>query len=400
MAVAGSGPAAAPQTASKKTTSTAGASDTLPPLSYVCPMPGDEDVIEDKPGKCPKCGMVLDPIRLDSVWTCPVHAAVTKEQPGKCPIDGRQLVPMTMAVSWACPGGGGAKDSLTPGRCSDGTPMVKKFTQRAHGNHNPQHGGAFFMAPDNWHHLEGAYFQPGVFRLYLYDDFTRPLKSADIRAAQARVILTKDGKEFPLVRNGQFMEARVGSLPFPAVMQARIRFKPDAPEHLFDFTFEQFATDLPARVTPAPTPTGAPLDTPTPSEGAATSARPAAANNTAPATDVSLLNAPVAETVPEMLNQLRGRNNDIKALIERGAFASVYVPAFQAKDVALALDARKSELPVERQKIIGSAVSELVRTAYLLDAFGDLGNKQQIAEAFERFDAAVREIESAFPAGR
>jgi len=101
-----------------------------------------------------------------------------------------------------------------------------------------------------------------------------------------------------------------------------------------------------------------------------------------------------------MLNQLRGHNTDIKALIERGSFASVYVPAFQAKDVALGLDAKKSELPIERQKIVGSAVSQLVRTAYLLDAFGDLGNKQQITEAYERFDAAVREIEAAFPAGR
>ena len=32
--------------------------------------PGDEDVIEDHPGKCRKCGMALVPIRLDSVWTC------------------------------------------------------------------------------------------------------------------------------------------------------------------------------------------------------------------------------------------------------------------------------------------------------------------------------------------
>jgi hypothetical protein len=363
-------------------------------------MPGDEDVIEDKPGKCPKCGMELQPIRLDSVWTCPVHAAVTKEQPGKCPIDGRQLVPMTMAVSWTCPGAAGAKDSLTPGRCSDGTPMVKKFTLRAHGNHNPQHGGAFFMAPDNWHHLEGAYFPPGVFRLYLYDDFTRPLKSADVRAAQARVILTKDGKEFPLARNGQFMEARVGSLPFPAVMQARIRFTPDAPEHLFDFTFEQFSKDLPQRVAPAPTPTGPAPGSPTASESAATAARPGGANTALSAADGSPVPAPLAESVPEMLNQLRGRNTDIKALIERGSFASVYVPAFQAKDVALGLDAQKGELPIERQKIVGSAVSQLVRTAYLLDAFGDLGNKQQITEAYERFDAAVREIETAFPAGR
>jgi hypothetical protein len=373
---------------------------TLPPLSYICPMPGDEDVIEDKPGTCRKCGMELQPVRLDSVWTCPVHAAVQKEQPGKCPIDGRALVPMTMAVTWTCAGDKAGKESLTPGTCADGSAMTKKFTARPHGNHNPQHGGAFFMAPDNWHHLEGSYFAPGTFRLYLYDDFTRPLAVAQVRATQARVILTKDGKEFPLVRNGRFLEARVGKLPFPAVMQAKVRFKPEEPEHLFDFTFEQFSKDLPAPVTTltaarSPSPAGA-------AAGAAARPAPAAASaptvETAPtAVDSALVPLPIPETVPEMLAQLRTRDEQIRMFIDRGAFASVYVPAFQAKDVALALEQKKIELPPDRQRVVGPAVTEVIKSAYLLDAFGDLGNKQQIVDAYSRFTAAVKQLEGAFP---
>jgi hypothetical protein len=38
-----------------------------------------------------------------------------------------------------------------------------------------------------------------------------------------------------------------------------------------------------------------------------------------------------------------------------------------------------------------------VRSAYLLDAFGDIGNRQQIGEAYSMFTAAVTDIESAFP---
>jgi hypothetical protein len=77
---------------------------TLPPVSYVCPMAGDEDVTEDKAGKCPKCEMELEGIRLDSVWTCRIHAAVIREQSGKCRIDGRALLQMTMGLSFVCGG--------------------------------------------------------------------------------------------------------------------------------------------------------------------------------------------------------------------------------------------------------------------------------------------------------
>lgn len=46
--------------------SLAARSQDLPPLSYVCPMAQDADVIADKPGTCPRCGMTLRPVRLDS----------------------------------------------------------------------------------------------------------------------------------------------------------------------------------------------------------------------------------------------------------------------------------------------------------------------------------------------
>jgi len=75
------------------------ATDAVPPLSYVCPMAGDEDVIEDKPGVCRKCGMTLKPIRLDSVWTCASRPLLIVEaKPGKCPVDGTPPVQVTAAV--------------------------------------------------------------------------------------------------------------------------------------------------------------------------------------------------------------------------------------------------------------------------------------------------------------
>ena len=437
MALA-NGRAAMPQVSSatpaptKATRSQSKGDINLPPLCYVCPMAGDEEVIEDKPGVCRKCGMQLQPIRLETVWTCLTNTAFTSDRPGKCPTDGRPLVQMTMSVSWGCPGNPDAKlakPSLTPGTCPDGTPMQRQYAPRPHGNHNPQHGGGFFMAPDNWHHLEGGYYAPGVFHLYLYDDFTRPLPRAQAREATARLIVSPDSsrQEFPLVLNRRggsndtYLEARIGKLPFPATMQARVTFQPATPERLFDFTFEKYSKDLPpAPVTTrnaappaspaaapsvpgalAAAPTAAPLPADAPNPAAAPTGPDVAAasggSTGASGIDAALVPVPIPDTVPEMLAQLQTRNTQIKMFIDRGAFASVYVPAFQAKDVALALDGKKGDLPPDRQRIVGPAVNRLVRTAYLLDAFGDLGNKQQISDAYAEFAGAVRDIESAFP---
>ncbi|HEY1912542.1 MAG TPA: heavy metal-binding domain-containing protein, partial [Vicinamibacterales bacterium] len=160
--------------------------DDLPPLSYTCTM--HPEIVEDKGGECPICKMTLVPIRLESVWTCsatPLAKGTIKSSPGQCPIDHTPLIQVIASVSWTCPGSD--VKSMTPGSCADGTPRTKTFEARAHGNHNPQHGGSFFMAPDSWHHLEGALPSAGVFRVYLYDDFTKPLKSTLFKAVKGRV---------------------------------------------------------------------------------------------------------------------------------------------------------------------------------------------------------------------
>jgi rubrerythrin len=64
---------------------------------YTCPM--HPEVITNKPGKCPKCGMTL--VKMEAkkvmemksdVYTCPMHPEVKSDKPGKCPICKMNLV--------------------------------------------------------------------------------------------------------------------------------------------------------------------------------------------------------------------------------------------------------------------------------------------------------------------
>ena len=80
------------------------------------------------------------------------------------------------------------------------------------------------MAPDNWHHLEGTYPAAGRFRVYVYDDFSKPLGLAQARKVRGRVVTkevfdpktgaTRELASAPLVlaRNGAFFEARIEPL--------------------------------------------------------------------------------------------------------------------------------------------------------------------------------------------
>jgi hypothetical protein len=338
----------------------------LPPVSWTCPM--HPDVIEDTKGICRICKMDLVPVRLDTVWSCPVHSVVSESRPGKCPICRRELVQVIVSLSWTCPDHPEI-DQLNPGKCPGGAAMIPKRTLRAHGNHHPQHGGTFFMAPDTWHHLEGTYSSGGRFRLHLYDDYSRPLAMDKLKQTKGRVATTAR-QALPLVpaANGQYLEADIGELPLPASMAATIAFAPNSPEYRFDFTFTEFSQD-PAR-----------------------DASGAAAAGIEPA----LTPIEIPDSAGDVLALLTARNRHIGDLIQRGSFAEIYIAALQAKDLALALDAHARELPAPRRAMVSGSVKRLVRSAWMLDTYGDLGNRAPIVDAYAAFSAAVAELESAF----
>lgn len=247
----------------------------------------------------------------------------------------------------------------------------------AHMDHTPRHGGRVFMAPDSFHHIEGAYPETGTFRLYATDNYRDPV---DVRLWMGRAVLSEEYDpetdefeellSFPLLPSpdGSYLEAEVGDLPVPADIIAKIQIVEDFPEDRFDFIFPEFSGEL--NVADAATSASAPESLP--------------------------LAERIRPTIPENTNtivsNISERNDEIANLVSTGGFTEIFIPALQSKELALALNERVDDLSIRTQTDVRIAIRSLVRAAWLLDWYGDLGNKQQVSDAYDIFNQAVIEI--------
>ena len=255
----------------------------------------------------------------------------------------------------------------------------------AHMDHTPRHGGRVFMAPDSFHHIEGTYPEAGVFRLYATDNYRDPV---DVTMWMGRVVLEEaydadtdefiEVTSFPLLPSpdGAYLEAEVGDLPMPADVITKLQILEDFPEDRFDFIFSEFSADggaLDVAINPADAPETLPL---------AERIRPR-----------------IPDQADEIVAGILTRNDEIRTLVAEGGFTEIFIPALQSKELALALHERAEALPTRDRNDVRIAVRSLVRAAWLLDWYGDLGNKQQVSEAYDIFSEAVVEIIRVYTGG-
>jgi hypothetical protein len=306
------------------------------------------------PAQTPQSGMPADMpaadylrgVPPDSIirgYLCPMHPGVTAEQAGQ--------------TCYLC-----------------GMALVDGRIKMPHASHEPHYGGLFFMSRNNWHHIEGALPEPGVFRFYLYDNYSNPMP---VLHASGRLVLQEfrdeNGDEVrppvhvPLVPSPDGVSFAVADnrLQLGRDFHVRIRFRPDqAEEDRFDFAF--YAYSHPE---------------------ADTAARAGASSGT----------LVIPDTPEGILHAMVERAEHIQTLIGQSRLNELFLPALEAKDLALALADHPGSLDEAGVASLNHAVKTIVKAGWLLDTYGDLGDRPGAEAAFRMMSAGIAQVNALYP---
>ncbi len=149
-------------------------------VNYTCPM--HPEVVQSKPGSCPKCGMNLEPQEKETEhdhqhmdhtvgeYTCPMHPEVIRSKPGSCPECGMNLEPREIevkhvhqhmnhaAVEYTCPMHPEVVQS-EPGSCPEcGMNLEPREIEVKHDHQHMDHAAVEYTCPM---HPEVVQSEPG-----------------------------------------------------------------------------------------------------------------------------------------------------------------------------------------------------------------------------------------------
>ncbi|MBI4460677.1 MAG: hypothetical protein HY648_11540 [Acidobacteria bacterium] len=172
-------------------------------------------------------------------------AVSCNSQPPKTPGDGAPttVVPQALGTESS---GAAASEEASP-------ELARQIPPGTHRDHDPKHGGTFFMALDDVHHLEGVLEPPGTFRVYLYDSRSYPLALERLKQASGWISWgeAEDSPQTPLKLSPdkQSLKAAYGqALKLPVVVTLWLALPgapPNSKPEVFTFIFSGYSKNGP-----------------------------------------------------------------------------------------------------------------------------------------------------------
>ncbi len=108
----------------------------------------------------------------------------------------------------------------------------------------------------------------------------------------------------------------------------------------------------------------------------------------------------LGQTLPkvsaDLLRLLSMCGAEVDTLIKDGQFGFVYQPTMLSKDIAIALEDTTAELPNRQRAQAANAIRRVVLAAWMLDLYGDLGNREKLTDSYNTFAAAITDIKAAY----
>jgi hypothetical protein len=103
------------------------------------------------------------------------------------------------------------------------------------------------MASNNWH-IEVTHPAEATFRLYVYDEYSKPFTPPGL-AARIIEVTAPDGSKkeisvpFEPVRRTGYLEAKIPGLGERATIAVKVRFEKNDKEYRFDFIFIDYSRE-------------------------------------------------------------------------------------------------------------------------------------------------------------
>jgi hypothetical protein len=225
---------------------------------------------------------------------------------------------------------------------------------RFHLPHEPLHGGQFFVAARDTLHIEGVWPEQRRFKLFVADEWGRPLPEARLRELGGRIVVGDVSAPLAVAADAEYLEARLPTLKMPADLSLVLSV-PGREDEGFQFSFHAYSDERNAvRYPIEPT--------------------------------------VIPDSLPGILAALKVDGDDIDAVFSRGQLAFVYAPADRARDHVLALEAYLPGLAVAKRAQAEELIRTAVRAAWLLHVASDEGTLAQAHAARTGLSTAVAEV--------